>query len=139
MSRTPAKYNLRVVRNGTWSDFFDYVDNTGAPVDLTGYQARLQVRTEQGAFGLSTTDTLLLELSTANGKLAIVTPPNGTVPNRVNIPDLTPADFATLNPNNDERVDYPYGLELFKPAGVDPLYVIPLVHGRCRVDGWEVR
>ena len=43
MSRTPASLSIPVVRGSTWEDFVDYTDDAGAPIDLTGYQARMQV------------------------------------------------------------------------------------------------
>lgn len=139
MSRTPSTYNLKVVRATSWYDYFDYVDPAGVPIDLSSYGARLQVRSEAGQYGTSTTDTLVLELSTADNTLQIVTPPNGTVANRVLIPELTRAALVALNPANEDRVDYPYGLEVFSPDVATPDIVIPLVHGRIAVPGWEVR
>lgn len=138
MSRTPASYNLTSVRGTTAEDYFDYVDADGNPVDLTDYSARLQVRTEAGQYGTTTDTTLLLELSTDDSTLEIVTPPGGSVPNRVQYA-LEPSEHAMLNPSNERKEQYPYALELFVPAGAEPIYVIPLVHGRWAALGWEVR
>ena len=63
MSRTPASFSLPVVRGTTWEDSFDYRDADGVAIDLTGYEARMQVRTLAGRFGTTTSTTLLLSLS----------------------------------------------------------------------------
>ncbi|HHA2629099.1 TPA: hypothetical protein ACOEOK_000535 [Stenotrophomonas maltophilia] len=57
MSRTPASFSLTVVRGATWEDDFTYTNPDGSPFDLTGYQARMQVRTLAGQFGLTEADT----------------------------------------------------------------------------------
>lgn len=56
MSRTPASFSLTVVRGATWEDDFTYTNPDGSPFDLTGYQARMQVRTLAGQFGLTQAD-----------------------------------------------------------------------------------
>lgn len=134
MSRTPASYSMTVVRGSTWEDSFVYLQDDGVtPVDLTGYQARMQIRTLVGQFGTSTADTLVMELTTANGRLTI-TPAEGKVELKVSA-----ADTVLLNPDNAKRVKHVYALELFRPAGVDPEYVIPLVQGKVTVLGEVVR
>ena len=45
MSRTPTSFSLPIVRGTTWEDSFDYTDSAGVAIDLTGYEARMQVRT----------------------------------------------------------------------------------------------
>jgi hypothetical protein len=136
MSRTPASYAMPVVRGSTWEDEFTYDDDAGAPVDLTGYEARMQVRTLDGEFGTTTTTTLLLELLTtgADPGLIIDTPAGGTVPNRIRIA-VDPAAHAVLNPDNAKKMKYAYWVELYIPAGTDPEYVIPLVKGKLSVAG----
>lgn len=132
MSRTPASASLIVVRGSTWEDEFTYVDDDGVAIDLTGYEARMQVRTLDGQFGTTTTTTLLMELATtgvdpllvwdtaALGKLRIVAPP---------------ATHDDLNPLNLKKIRYAYAVEIFIPAGVDPEYVIPLAQGPLWVHG----
>lgn len=44
-----------------------------------------------------------------------------------------------LNPANARKVKHCYSLELFKPAGADPEYVIPLVAGKVTVQGETTR
>lgn len=134
MGRLAANFSLRCTRGATWDDEFTYQDGDGTAVDLTGFQARMQVRTEAGQFGLSGDTTLVLELSTANGALAIDEPASGVVALKVEA-----GETLLLNPLNEQRHVLFYGLELFKPEGADPEYVIPLVQGRLTVYGETVR
>lgn len=140
MSRTPATYSMPVVRGQTWDDYLDYVeDDEVTPIDLTGFQARMQVRTLEGEYGTTTTTTLVLELSTQNGLLEIVTPPGGVVPNRVQI-SVSPDGHAEINSLNAKKKPYAYALEVFRPAvGETPLYSLPLAKGRIGARGWGIR
>jgi hypothetical protein len=141
MSRTPSNSSLTVVTGATWDDYFDYFEDDGVtPIDLTGYEARMQVRTEKGAYGTTTTTTLLLELLSTGvaPKLFIEVPPGGTVKNRVRL-RVAVDDHRVLNPDNVKRILRPYGMELYIPAGAEPEYVIPYVQGTVRVDGERVR
>nr|DAH87218.1 MAG TPA: hypothetical protein [Caudoviricetes sp.] len=94
----------------------------------------MQVRTLAGQFGLTQADTLVLELSTAAGSLVIAEPENGVV--AITVPA---AATEVLNPANARKVKHCYSLELFKPAGADPEYVIPLVAGKVTVQGETTR
>lgn len=134
MSRTPASYSMQVVRGGTWEDEFTYTDEDGIAIDLTGYRARMQVRTAAGQYGLTGAETLLLELTTENGLLQIPDPTNGQVL------IVVPADETlNLNPANAKKVKLVYSLELYVPSGVSPEYVIPLVQGSVTVRGEVTR
>ncbi|MDQ3273739.1 MAG: hypothetical protein M3Q39_01585 [Actinomycetota bacterium] len=128
------------MRGSTWEDYFDYTDNDGLPIDLSAYQARMQVRTVAGQYGTTTATTLVLELLTtgASPLLQIVTPPGGATPNRVEV-TAAPADHAALNPLNAKKAVYVYGLELYIPAGAAPEYVIPLVNGKLTALGEVAR
>lgn len=140
MSRTPASHSFQVVRGATWEDALDYEDENGAPVDLTGYEARMQVRTLEGQYGVSTAETLLMELL-SNGdapRLFIETPEGGTVPSRIRIA-VAAADVALLNPDNARKTKAAYSIELFTPAGANPEYVIPLVQGKVSCKGEVTR
>jgi hypothetical protein len=137
MSRTAAKYNMTVVRGSTWEDEFTYTDDAGVAIDLTGYEARLQVRSAAGQYGTSTTDTLILELSTtgADPQLLWDTAAQGRLRIRVEAEDT-----AVLNPTNVAKARLVYALEIYQPpAGADPEYVIPFVQGRLSVLGETVR
>jgi hypothetical protein len=123
---------MQVVRGATWEDEFVYTLADGTtPVDLTGYEARMQVRTVDGKFGLSAAETLVLELTTANGLLVWDTAAAGRL--TIVVPA---ADTEALNPENLAKVKLVYSVELYRP-GVDPApeYVIPLVTGSITVLG----
>lgn len=138
MSRTPSSISLPVVMGSTWEDFLDYFDEDGNPVDLTGYEARMQVRDRDHLYGTTTSESLLLELLSTGlePKLFIETPPGGTVKNRtrirVDVPDLEP-----LNPDNERKVVRGCAVELYIPGPVE--YVIPLAVGTVPVMGRGVR
>lgn len=133
MSRTPASHSLTVVRGATWEDEFTYTDDAGVAIDLTGYQARMQVRPLAQQYG--TTGDPLLELTTATGGGLVW---DTAVEGRLRIA-VAPADHAALNPGNAKRAKYAYSIELYIPAGVDPEYVIPLVEGKVNVRGEVTR
>lgn len=134
MSRTPASFSLTVVRGSTWEDDFQYQDDDGQAFDLTGYDARMQVRSQDGRYGLSADDTLVMELTTENGRLGIPEPLDGRV-----VLLVSAADTEMLNPGNDKKVKLAYSVELFKPVTAVPEYVIPLVEGSITVRGEVTR
>ena len=139
MSTTPGNASLEVVRGSTWEQSFEYAQSDGSPVDLTGYKARMQVRTLDGQYGTSGVDTLMLELTSDNGLLVIDTPDGGTVPNRVRI-IATPDEHAALNPDNSARERYGYSIELYIPASGDSAeYVVPFLVGSITVYGEVTR
>ncbi|WP_313033418.1 hypothetical protein [Stenotrophomonas acidaminiphila] len=134
MSRTPASFNLQVVRGATWEDDFEYQDEDGQPFDLAGYEARMQIRTQAGRYGLSEAETLVMELTTGNGRLSIPDPADGRV-----VLLVAAADTEMLNPSNERRVKLAYSVELYRPVTADPEYVIPLVEGSLSVRGEVTR
>lgn len=134
MSRTPASFPLTAVRGSTWEDDFEYQDEDGQPFDLAGYEARMQVRTLDGRYGLSDAETLVMELTTSNGRLSIPDPIDGRV-----VLLVSAADTEMLNPLNERKVKLVYSVELYRPVGADPEYVIPLVEGSLSVRGEVTR
>lgn len=134
MSRTPASFSLTAVRGATWEDDFQYQDDEGMPFDLSGYEARMQVRTLEGRYGTTADETLVMELTVANGRLTIPDPLDGRV-----VLLVSAADTEMLNPDNAKKVKLAYSVELFKPVGADPEYVIPLVEGSITVRGEVTR
>lgn len=139
MSRTPASYSMTVVRGSTWEDYLDYFeDDKVTPIDLTGYEARMQVRTLLGQFGTTTIETLRLELSSAgqDPRLFVEIPDGGSVANRVRI-RVEATDTVALNPNNNAKERLVYGIELYQ-AG-PPEYVIPYATGKLNCLGEVVR
>ncbi|HEY1034004.1 MAG TPA: hypothetical protein VGE09_03370 [Pseudoxanthomonas sp.] len=134
MSRTPASYAMTVQRGSTWEDEFTYTDDDGTPIDLTGYEARMQVRTLATQYGTST-DGLMLELSTTGTDPLLVW--DTAVTGRLRIV-ARPDQHAALNAGNARKAKYAYAIELFKPDGTGE-YVLPLVTGRVTVRGEVVR
>lgn len=137
MATTPANGPLKAVRGATWEETFTWLNPEQLPVDLTGYEARMQVRTLEGQYGLSTADTLLMELSTdpGNGRLTIDIPETGVVALRVEAEDM-----VVLNPDNLRKVVHCYSVELFQPAvGASPEYVVPLILGKVTIYGETTR
>lgn len=60
-----ARYPIRIEQGATWRTVLTVKDDTGQPVDLTGYTARMQIRQDYD------TTTVLAELTTANGGITI--------------------------------------------------------------------
>lgn len=90
-----ARYLIRIEQGATWRPTLTLRDT-----DLTGYTARMQIRAD-----IDATD-VLLELSTANGKITI-DGPAGQIK-----PVLTDTQTATLT-----WTDGVYDLELTAPGG----------------------
>lgn len=57
-------YNLSIEQGATFEQEIRYKDSTGNPIDLTGYTAKMQIRNAKD-------NTLVIELSTDNGKITI--------------------------------------------------------------------
>jgi hypothetical protein len=138
MSRIAAKTNLSMARGSTWLDYLDYYEDDGeTPIDLDGYQARLQVWPEDGLY---TGETPLLDLSTegATPRLFIeaIADSGSLAKNRVRI-DLPKEEHADLNPDNEERIAYGFGVLLTLPGTPD--FDLPYARGRLDVYGAEVR
>jgi hypothetical protein len=64
MQKTP-EYGLVVHQGADWAVTMTYTDENDLPIDLTSYEAQLQVRRKPGG-------DLLLDMSTDNGKITIV-------------------------------------------------------------------
>lgn len=90
-----ARYTIRIEQGATWRPVFTLRDT-----NLTGYTARMQIRAD-----INATD-VLLELSTANGKISI-DGPAGQIK-----PVLTDVETAALT-----WISGVYDLELIAPSG----------------------
>ena len=66
-----AKIYIELERGATFDETFVWKDSAKAPIDLTGYSARMQVRTELGA------EVFTDELTTANGRIVLNAPTGG--------------------------------------------------------------
>lgn len=136
MSRTPATASLTVVRGATWEDEITYRDEAGQAIDLTGYEAKMQVRTLAGQYGPDLIASLVYQFTTGGDHLVIDTPPGETVPCRIRI-TVPAADHALLNPANIKKAVYAYAIDMTLPGA--PNYVIPLVAGKLTVRGNTIR
>lgn len=136
MSRTAASYSMTWTRGATAEEKFDYTDSSGAPINLTGYSARMQIRTLAGQYGTTSTTTLLLELTTENGMLFWDTAAVGTL--RLKVGEI---DTIALNPSNAKKLKLAYSIEVYKPetAPATGNYVIPLIGGKITVLGETTR
>ena len=79
-----GKYNFSIKQGSTFSKVLIYKDDEGVVKNLTGYQAKMQLRE-------SVNGKVLIELTTTNGRL-IITPLDGKIEMH-----LTPAETKELN------------------------------------------
>lgn len=100
----PAFVVLNMFQGQTYRDFLVLSDaDTGLPLDLTGKEARMEIRDDMGA--------LKLELSTANGRIAALTN-NG----RIQF-DVDAATLAAI-PTMYDYEQWKYDIELFYLEGL---------------------
>lgn len=137
MSRTPATAALTVVRGATWEYAFTFSGADGAPFDSTGFEARMQVRSKAGMYGTSGEETLLMELVTIGTSPQLRWEAPGSARLRLRVES---EDTAVLNPDNDKKTGYAYGLELYLPATpTSAEYVISVLQGSLSAIGEVVR
>ena len=65
-----GKYNISAEQGATFKRVLIWKDSVGTPIDITGFTSKMQVR---AGYGLD----VLLDLSTANGKIIIIASVNG--------------------------------------------------------------
>lgn len=104
-----AKLNLSVEQGATYSKRLVWRDKNKRPVPLTGYTAKMQVRSS------ATSPTVLFELSTENGRISF--PAAGTIQL-----DISANDADTLMAGV-------YDLKLYAPGGRE----IRLIEGKFAV------
>lgn len=145
---TPANVPVELVYNKTWEEEFTYLDENGDPVDLSAYEARLQVRAQASRYG--TTGTAVIDKNTEDDTTEIFittssNPDYGTVACAVRV-KIAVADVNLTNPTNARVLrgsyrrgtGYGYGIELYKPLET-PEYVVPLSEGDITTYGSTVR
>lgn len=108
----PGVYDFTIRQGGTFSRRLTWKDDAGAPINLTGYTARMQIRTPDNG-------TILLSLTTENGGITL-----GGVLGTITLA-ITAAATAALN-----WVYGLYDLELIAPGGD----VVALLEGRAILD-----
>lgn len=108
-------YNIHVDQGSTYTITVNYVDSLGVPINLTGYEARMQVR-------LSTQEVATLASFTSPAGGLVVTAGAGTIV--LTIPSDSTAGYTFTNAV--------YDLEIFD-ASVPPV-VIRMVQGRFVVN-----
>lgn len=97
----PAKIDLEIYQGSTFRKTFIWkTGDPTAPVDLTGYTARMQIRER------ITDDSPVIELTTENSRI-ILTPAEGKIELH-----LTDADTSTITIKKGV-----YDLELVSPGG----------------------
>lgn len=132
ISRNSSALSIR--RGNTWVVSFQYTeDDEVTPVDLTGYEARMQIRTLDTMYGEQDPDDGLIAAYATTGvapKLVWDTASIGKV-----VLTVPAADTDVLNPDNVAKVRYAYGVEAYTAGGV----VIQLATGKLTVRGEVVR
>ena len=107
---------LNIDQGAYWSQVIEWQDANSAPINLTGYTARMQIRRK-----VTSADSLL-ELTTTNGRITL-----GGVLGTITLA-IAAADTAALPATPSDRRWY-YDLELV-PAGGN---VVRLLQGRVVV------
>jgi hypothetical protein len=95
MAAPAGQYHIVTDQGATFTRQLTWKDDTGAAVNLTGYTARMQLRTSVQ------NDSVVLELTDANGRIAL-----GGAAGTITL-TVTAADMTTLPP-----LKYVYDLEL---------------------------
>lgn len=126
MARTFGQYSPDVPLGTTWEEALVLADEDGVPLDLTGYEARAQLRTRKDApgppvFALTSegaTPTLFVQPGAVAGLLAILVPVS---------------QVSALSPNNAKR-KLVWDIELFIPGTVgEDDYVVPSIEGKVNL------
>jgi hypothetical protein len=118
---TAGIYNATIDQGATWSVTVTYKDSTGAPINLTGYTARMQVRANV------TSNTVIATLSTTAGSEGTIT--LGGTAGTVDLL-ISATNTAALTTGQ-----YVYDLELVSGGGV----VTRLLEGNFKVSAEVTR
>lgn len=116
-------YSWAINQGSTINKLFEYRESDGTtPIDLTGYSARMQIRTRIDAVDIE------LELSTSNAGITIPTPTSGQL-----YVHMTSTQTAALDPRG-----YVYDIELYYLDGAEEI-VTRLIEGALTVRGEVTR
>ena len=117
----PAVRNLELYQGSTWDQVINVTTDAAGttPMDLTGFLARMQVRESIES------DTVILDLTAANGRIAVSNAATGTIQILVSAADTAalPLDFETQT--------YVYDLEVYRPTPA-PEYVRKVMRGKLK-------
>jgi hypothetical protein len=120
-----GKYTITIEQGATTDFEVQWKDSTGSPVDLTNYQARMQIRSDYGG-------TQIIELSSslkADGTGLNMSGSNGTTPptsGSVGI-FISAASSSALTFNEAK-----YDLEMVSGSGAN-VYVTRLLEGKVKL------
>ncbi|MBT9153347.1 MAG: hypothetical protein DDT39_00004 [Firmicutes bacterium] len=115
----PGKHNFIVYQGSTWDEEIVLNNADGTPMNLTGMQARMQLREEFAS------PSFILALDGTNGRLTVSDAVGGRL--RLLVAAL---DTAALPLDFEPKV-YLYDLELFRPLP-EPEYVRKVLAGRVK-------
>ena len=104
--------DLFVEQGATFSYALTLTDSVGAPVNLTGYTARMQMRRSVQS------PDILISLTTANGRL-VITPLTGVITMTISATDTAALNFQSAV----------YDLEIESAGGI----VTRLIEGKVRL------
>jgi hypothetical protein len=116
---TAATFDFKIEQGAKISKRFQYNDEDGTPVPLTGFSGRMQIRETQDD------TTILLELTTANGRIIFEA---AAEVGRIDwLVGATDTETGTLDWQSGV-----YDFEIFEDADADN--VIRLLEGKVKVD-----
>jgi hypothetical protein len=84
-----SRFDLVMVQGATFEKAFEYKDSTKTSINLTGYTARLQVRSDTDA------STTLIELTTENNRITLNDPTTGVIQLYISAADTAALTFNT--------------------------------------------
>lgn len=126
MARTFGEYSPVVPLGTTWEESLVLADEDGTPLDLTGYEARAQLRTSAAAPGAP-----VFELSSEGADPALAVQPGGVLGLLTILVPRT--QVSALSPTNAKR-KLAWDIELYIPGvGGEDDYVIPCVQGKVNL------
>lgn len=119
IKRYADELDIEIKKGTTFQVPFTWTDENGLPIDITGWEVRMQVRSEQAA------TTTLLDISTVSGEITLSDPTNGEF--TITLSDTVTSAFSW--------VVGVYDIELESPGGV----VYELLYGTVETIGEVTR
>ena len=84
-----ARLDMEIVQGATFLVNLEWQSSNGTPINLSGYTARMQIRPDHSS------TTVLLELTTGNGRITLNTPSTGGIELKVTAADAENITFTT--------------------------------------------